>query len=134
MYLLSQRIKAMGMKVVLSGEGADEIFGGYLYFHKAPSSGALGNSAISAPILTVDCRMPSNFRCLLLLLAEEYHQECVRLVTRLHQWDVLRANKVPFAFGLETRVPFLDKEFLQVISSVLCLHLSVGDRCRRCRV
>ncbi len=45
---------------------------------------------------------------------EEYHRECVRLVTRLHQWDVLRANKAPFAFGLETRVPFLDKEFLQV--------------------
>lgn len=45
---------------------------------------------------------------------EEYHRECVRLVTRLHQWDVLRANKAPFAFGLETRVPFLDKQFLQV--------------------
>ncbi len=45
---------------------------------------------------------------------EEYHRECVRLVTRLHQWDVLRANKAPFAFGLETRVPFLDKDFLQV--------------------
>ena len=48
------------------------------------------------------------------LPAEEYHKECVRLVTRLHQWDVLRANKAPFAFGLETRVPFLDKQFLQV--------------------
>jgi asparagine synthase (glutamine-hydrolysing) len=87
MYLLSQRIKAMGMKVVLSGEGADEIFGGYLYFHKAPNP-------------------------------EEYHRECVRLVTRLHQWDVLRANKAPFAFGLETRVPFLDKQFLQVAMNI----------------
>ncbi|KAI3438337.1 hypothetical protein D9Q98_000770 [Chlorella vulgaris] len=87
MYLLAQRIKAMGMKVVLSGEGADEIFGGYLYFHKAPSP-------------------------------EEYHRECVRLVTRLHQWDVLRANKAPFAFGLETRVPFLDKQFLQVSMNI----------------
>jgi asparagine synthase (glutamine-hydrolysing) len=82
MYLLAQRIKASGIKVVLSGEGADEIFGGYLYFHKAPS-----------PV--------------------EYHKECVRLVRRLHQWDVMRANKAPFAFGVETRVPFLDKNFLQ---------------------
>ena len=50
--------------------------------------------------------------------AEEYHKECVRLVTRLHQWDVLRANKAPFAFGLETRVPFLDKQFLQVSMNI----------------
>lgn len=87
MYLLARKIKALGIKVVLSGEGADEIFGGYLYFHYAPS-------------------------------AEEYHRECVRKVTRLHQWDVMRANKAPFAWGLETRVPFLDKEFLDVCMDI----------------
>lgn len=83
MYLLARRIKAMGFKVVLSGEGADEIFGGYLYFHKAPSPA-------------------------------EFHRETIRKTTRLHQWDVLRANKAPFAWGLEPRVPFLDKAFLDV--------------------
>lgn len=87
MYLLARRIKALGIKVVLSGEGADEELGGYLYFHKAPSPA-------------------------------EYHRECVRLVTRLHQWDVMRANKAPFAFGVETRVPFLDKTFLEVAMNI----------------
>lgn len=87
MYLLARRIKALGIKVVLSGEGADEELGGYLYFHKAPNSA-------------------------------EYHKECVRLVARLHQWDVMRANKAPFAFGIETRVPFLDKEFLSVAMNI----------------
>lgn len=87
MYLLARRIKALGIKVVLSGEGADEVFGGYLYFHKAPN-------------------------------AEEYHKECVRLVARLHQWDVMRANKAPFAWGVETRVPFLDKKFLEVAMGI----------------
>jgi len=87
MYLLARKIKALGIKVVLSGEGADEIFGGYLYFHKAPT-------------------------------AEEFHRETVRKVTRLHQWDVLRANKASFAWGLESRVPFLDKEFLQVAMNI----------------
>ena len=142
MYLLSQRIKAMGMKVVLSGEGADEIFGGYLYFHKAPSPGGWGGwgpvvsavglwvgqegaaggwrrgwpprptpplPATSPPTHPTSPPPPPPP-----LPADEYHKECVRLVTRLHQWDVLRANKAPFAFGLETRVPFLDKQFLQV--------------------
>ena len=83
MYLLARKIKALGIKVVLSGEGADEIFGGYLYFHYAPD-------------------------------ASEFHRETVRKVTRLHQWDVMRANKAPFAWGLESRVPFLDKKFLDV--------------------
>lgn len=87
MYLLARKIKALGIKVVLSGEGADEIFGGYLYFHKAPSP-------------------------------DEFHRETVRKVMRLHQWDVMRANKAPFAWGLESRVPFLDKDFLQVAMSV----------------
>ena len=83
MYLLARKIKALGIKVVLSGEGADEELGGYLYFHKAPN-------------------------------AEEYHKECVRLVKRLYKFDVMRANKAPFAFGVETRVPFLDKAFLDL--------------------
>ena len=81
MYLLARRIKAMGIKMVLSGEGADELFGGYLYFHKAPSR-------------------------------EEFHRECVRKTSRLHLWDVCRANKAPFSFGLETRVPYLDKSVM----------------------
>ena len=83
MYLLARGIKAMGIKMVLSGEGADEIFGGYLYFHKAPS-------------------------------AEEFHKETVRKLSKLHQYDCLRANKSLSAWGVEGRVPFLDKEFLDV--------------------
>ncbi len=83
MYLLARFIKSMGIKMVLSGEGADEIFGGYLYFHKAPN-------------------------------AEEFHKESVRKVGRLHLYDCLRANKTLAAWGVEGRVPFLDKEFLDV--------------------
>lgn len=83
MYLLARVIKSMGIKMVLSGEGADEIFGGYLYFHKAPS-------------------------------AEEFHKETVRKLSKLHQYDCLRANKSLSAWGVEGRVPFLDKEFLDV--------------------
>ena len=79
MYLLSRKIKAMGIKMVLSGEGSDEIFGGYLYFHGAPNK-------------------------------EEFHEECVRRVKNLHLADCLRANKSTSAWGLEARVPFLDKE------------------------
>ena len=81
MYLLARVIKSMGIKMVLSGEGADEIFGGYLYFHKAPS-------------------------------AEEFHKETVRKLSKLHLYDCLRANKSLSAWGVEGRVPFLDKEFL----------------------
>jgi len=83
MYLLARVIKSMGIKMVLSGEGADEIFGGYLYFHKAPS-------------------------------AEEFHKETVRKLGKLHLYDCLRANKSLSAWGVEGRVPFLDKEFLDV--------------------
>jgi len=83
MYLLARVIKSMGIKMVLSGEGADEIFGGYLYFHKAPS-------------------------------AEEFHKETVRKLSKLHLYDCLRANKSLAAWGIEGRVPFLDKEFLDV--------------------
>ena len=83
MYLLARFIKSMGIKMVLSGEGADEIFGGYLYFHKAPS-------------------------------AEEFHKETVRKLQKLHLYDCLRANKSLSAWGVEGRVPFLDKEFLDV--------------------
>ena len=83
MYLLARVIKSMGIKMVLSGEGADEIFGGYLYFHKAPS-------------------------------AQDFHEETVRKLSKLHLYDCLRANKSLSAWGVEGRVPFLDKEFLDV--------------------
>jgi len=83
MYLLSRVIKSMGVKMVLSGEGADEIFGGYLYFHKAPN-------------------------------ARAFHEETVRKLSKLHLYDCLRANKSLAAWGVEGRVPFLDKEFLDV--------------------
>lgn len=83
MYLLSRVIKSMGIKMVLSGEGADEVFGGYLYFHKAPS-------------------------------ARAFHEETVRKLGKLHMYDCLRANKSLAAWGVEGRVPFLDKEFLDV--------------------
>ena len=83
MFLLARVIKSMGIKMVLSGEGADEIFGGYLYFHKAPDAAA-------------------------------FHEETVRKLSRLHLYDCLRANKSLAAWGVEGRVPFLDKEFLDV--------------------
>ncbi len=83
MYLLSRVIKSMGVKMVLSGEGADEIFGGYLYFHKAPN-------------------------------AQAFHEETVRKLSKLHLYDCLRANKSLAAWGVEGRVPFLDKEFMDV--------------------
>ncbi|MFV0249312.1 MAG: asparagine synthase B [Tenacibaculum sp.] len=83
MYLMARVIKSMGIKMVLSGEGADEIFGGYLYFHKAPN-------------------------------AEEFHNENIRKLESLHLYDCLRANKSLMAWGIEGRVPFLDKEFIDV--------------------
>lgn len=83
MYLMARVIKSMGVKMVLSGEGADELFGGYLYFHKAPN-------------------------------AEEFHKETVRKLEKLHMYDCLRANKSLAAWGIEGRVPFLDKEFMDV--------------------
>jgi asparagine synthase (glutamine-hydrolysing) len=83
MYLLARFIKSMGVKMVLSGEGADEIFGGYLYFHKAPN-------------------------------AEEFHKETVRKLDKLHLYDCLRANKSLASWGVEGRVPFLDKEFMDI--------------------
>jgi asparagine synthase (glutamine-hydrolysing) len=83
MFLMARVIKSMGVKMVLSGEGADELFGGYLYFHKAPN-------------------------------AEEFHKETVRKLEKLYQYDCLRANKSLAAWGIEGRVPFLDKEFMDV--------------------
>ena len=83
MYLMTRKIKAMGIKMVLSGEGSDEIFGGYLYFHKAPN-------------------------------AKELHEETVRKLDRLHMFDCARANKATSAWGVEARVPFLDKNFMDV--------------------
>lgn len=83
MYLMSRVIKSIGVKMVLSGEGSDELFGGYLYFHKAPNS-------------------------------QEFHEETVRKMSKLYQYDCLRANKSLAAWGIEGRVPFLDKEFIDV--------------------
>lgn len=83
MYLLARVIKSMGIKMVLSGEGSDEVFGGYLYFHKAPT-------------------------------AKDFHDETIRKISKLHLYDCLRANKSLSAWGVEGRVPFLDKEFLEV--------------------
>ncbi|CAL5053260.1 unnamed protein product [Urochloa decumbens] len=81
MFLMSRKIKSLGVKMVISGEGSDEIFGGYLYFHKAPNK-------------------------------EEFHRETCRKIKALHQYDCLRANKATSAWGLEARVPFLDKDFI----------------------
>jgi len=83
MYMLARVIKSMGIKMVLTGEGADEIFGGYLYFHKAPN-------------------------------AQAFHEETLRKISKLHLYDCLRANKALAAWGVEGRVPFLDKEFMDV--------------------
>ncbi|MGH7446399.1 MAG: asparagine synthase B [Longimicrobiales bacterium] len=87
MYLMARRIRAMGIKMVLSGEGADEMFGGYLYFHHAPD-------------------------------ARAFHEETVRKLDRLHLYDCLRANKAMAAWGVEARVPFLDREFMDVAMSL----------------
>ena len=87
MYLMARAIKSMGVKMVLSGEGADEFFGGYLYFHMAPNE-------------------------------KEFHDETVRKLNRLHQYDCLRANKALAAWGVEARVPFLDKKFIDVAMTI----------------
>ncbi len=87
MYLIARKIRSMGVKMVLSGEGADEMFGGYLYFHKAPDP-------------------------------ESLHEETVRKITQLHLFDCLRANKSMAAWGVEARVPFLDREFIDVAMTI----------------
>lgn len=98
MYLMARRIKAMGIKMVLSGEGSDEIFGGYLYFHKAPD-------------------------------ARAFHEETVRKLDLLSKYDCLRANKSMAAWGIEARVPFLDREFLEVAMGFDPVHkMSGGGR------
>jgi asparagine synthase (glutamine-hydrolysing) len=94
MFLLARRIKAMGVKMVLSGEGSDEIFGGYLYFHKAPN-------------------------------AREFHEELIRKLDALNNYDCLRANKSMMAWGVEPRVPFLDREFLDVAMKMDARHKMV---------
>merc|ERR1712079_473493 len=86
MYLMARKIRASGVKMVLSGEGADEIFGGYLYFHKAPN-------------------------------AKEFHEETVRKMKQLHWYDCLRANKAMMSWGVEARVPFLDRRFMETAFS-----------------
>ncbi|MGH8031409.1 MAG: asparagine synthase B, partial [Luteimonas sp.] len=97
MFLLARRIKAMGVKMVLSGEGSDEIFGGYLYFHKAPD-------------------------------ARAFHEELIRKLDALYNYDCLRANKSMMAWGVEPRVPFLDVEFLDVAMRMDARHKMVGAR------
>lgn len=98
MYLMARVIKSMGIKMVLSGEGADELFGGYLYFHKAPS-------------------------------ARDFHEETVRKLDKLHMYDCLRANKALAAWGIEGRVPFLDKEFMDVAMRINPLDKMInGER------
>ncbi|CAI8596907.1 unnamed protein product [Vicia faba] len=87
MFLMSRKIKSSGVKMVISGEGSDEIFGGYLYFHKAPNK-------------------------------EEFHQETCRKIKALHRYDCLRANKSTYAWGLEARVPFLDKDFIKAAMDI----------------
>ena len=97
MYLLARRVKALGIKMVLSGEGSDEVFGGYLYFHKAPN-------------------------------AAEFHAETVRKLQSLHLYDCLRANKSTAAWGVEARMPFLDRAFLD-----LAMGMNVCDKlCGEC--
>ncbi|SIN94661.1 asparagine synthase B [Salinivibrio sp. ES.052] len=96
MYLMSRKIHAMGIKMVLSGEGADEVFGGYLYFHKAPS-------------------------------AQAFHEETVRKLLALNMFDCARANKSMAAWGVEARVPFLDKEFLEVAMQIRPDDKMCGD-------
>ena len=102
MYLLARVIKSMGIKMVLSGEGSDELFGGYLYFHKAPN-------------------------------AREFHEELVRKMSKLHLYDCLRANKSLSAWGVEGRVPFLDKEFIDIAMRInpqdkMCVKLPDGKQ------
>src|SRR5690554_1002858 len=96
MYLMARVIKSMGIKMVLSGEGADELFAGYLYFHKAPN-------------------------------AKEFHEETVRKLSKLHQYDCLRANKSLAAWGIEGRVPFLDKEFMDVAMQINPQDKMIGN-------
>lgn len=96
MYLMARVIRSMGIKMVLTGEGSDEIFGGYLYFHKAPD-------------------------------ARSFHDETVRKLSRLHWYDCLRANKSMAAWGVEARVPFLDKEFIDVAMSINPLDKMSGN-------
>lgn len=102
MYLMARRIRATGVKMVLSGEGADEIFGGYLYFHKAPST-------------------------------KDFHEENVRKVKQLHLYDCLRANKAMMAWGVEARVPFLDRRFMETalsfdVSQKMCVDEAGAKR------
>ena len=97
MYLMARKIRSRGYKMVLSGEGADEIFGGYLYFHKAPN-------------------------------ATEFHEETVRKINSLHMYDCLRANKSMMAWGVEPRVPFLDKEFLELAMNINPEYKMIKER------
>lgn len=120
MFLMSRKIKSLGVKMVISGEGADEIFGGYLYFHKAPNKEEFHRETCRKVInhswsiaffenLVETGRVKKNADPLLHVYAQ---------IKALHQYDCLRANKATSAWGLEARVPFLDKEFINVAMSI----------------
>lgn len=158
MFLMSRKIKALGVKMVLSGEGSDEVFGGYLYFHKAPNkvrqTAAMGPSCTQQPLSPLPfyapadphrhCQVGKYARALsaqrlfqgastgrtcpaltrLCIPArcyhpqEEFQSETVRKLQDLYKYDCLRANKATMAWGVEARVPFLDKAFLEVAMAI----------------
>lgn len=127
MFLMSRKIKAMGVKMVLSGEGSDEVFGGYLYFHKAPSPVRVFVGVcvcVHVCVFTHDAVQKRHARPALGCMREiqhinpsvcmhnsqeEFQSETVRKIQALHKYDCMRANKSTMAWGVEARVPFLDK-------------------------
>lgn len=131
MFLMSRKIKSLGVKMVLSGEGSDEIFGGYLYFHKAPNKEELHRETCQKVshieyhflLVVVDYCLYATVLSHFVLVSCYYFYFFMAFVTwqqikALHLYDCLRANKSTSAWGLEARVPFLDKEFINVAMSI----------------